>query len=95
MTATSDDFQMFFLEYFRETVDSEVLKSIDWDAWFHKPGFPPVLPKYDNSLGKQCSALKDRWIGSVECSYHSSKDLETFSVAQIIELLAQLLLVVS
>jgi len=35
---TSDEFRQFFLSYFQSKCNSSALESIDWEAWFYKPG---------------------------------------------------------
>ncbi|XP_055337255.1 leukotriene A-4 hydrolase-like [Paramacrobiotus metropolitanus] len=92
-TATSFDFQKFFVDYFGKTLAPDVLNSVDWEAWFHKPGFPPVDLHYDESLGKECTALRERWTScGSDYSKFSNKDVAEFSPAQKMEFLAQLLL---
>lgn len=53
----SSDFKQFFEDYFKD----EDLSKIDWEAWFHKPGMPPVIPEYDSSLVKACNEIKEKW----------------------------------
>lgn len=36
------------------------LGSIDWDAWFYKPGLPPK-PDFNTTLVDACYALADKW----------------------------------
>ncbi len=38
-----------------------MLDSVDWDAWFHQPGMPPVIPDYDDSLMLASQQLAARW----------------------------------
>ena len=42
-------------------LQKDILDSVDWDAWFHTPGMPPVIPEYDQSMNKVCTQLADRW----------------------------------
>ncbi|OQV16841.1 Leukotriene A-4 hydrolase [Hypsibius exemplaris] len=92
-TADSQDFKGFFEEYFHKSVDAKVLASIDWKAWFDSPGMPPVELKYDDTLTKACTALKDKWCSTSDkdCSCFTGKDVVDFSAAQKINFLAQLL----
>eukprot|EP00934_Nitzschia_sp_Nitz4_P004400 Nitzschia sp. Nitz4//scaffold58_size112336//97116//99041//NITZ4_004049-RA/size112336-processed-gene-0.94-mRNA-1//-1//CDS//3329555037//4390//frame0 len=59
-TLTSDDFRAFFLKHFQ--FKGDLLKSIDWDAWYYSPGMPPVIPKLDTSLASDAQALATTWI---------------------------------
>lgn len=35
--------------------------SIDWDAWYFKPGMPPATNTYDTSLGAAALELARKW----------------------------------
>ncbi|KAK7014453.1 Leukotriene A-4 hydrolase, partial [Halocaridina rubra] len=39
---TSDIFKDFLLEYFFDK--KKIFDSVDWDAWLHTPGMPPIKP---------------------------------------------------
>jgi len=41
----------------KDKVKPEVLKQIDWEAWYHKPGMPPVPPRFDETLYKAARDL--------------------------------------
>ena len=58
-SATSEDFKQAFLSAFgdREAVASK----IDWDAWLHGPGMPPVAVAAPSELGDAAEALARRW----------------------------------
>ncbi|KAL8799833.1 MAG: hypothetical protein Q9182_005582 [Xanthomendoza sp. 2 TL-2023] len=59
----SYDFKSTLLEFFeRDTEVAEKLESVDWDAWFYKPGLPPK-PEFDTSLVDVCYQLADKWKG--------------------------------
>ncbi|XP_031566571.1 leukotriene A-4 hydrolase-like [Actinia tenebrosa] len=92
-TATTDEWKAFLMDYFKDKAD--VLESVDWDAWLYKPGMPPVnmIERYDSTLADACTKLCQRWIKASpeDLATFSSKDIEGFSSAQIIEFLAQLL----
>ncbi|KAK3753525.1 hypothetical protein QZH41_018018, partial [Actinostola sp. cb2023] len=92
-TVTSEEFKAFLLEYFKDKAD--ILQQIDWVAWLHNSGMPPVnvLESYDTTLADSCTKLCQRWINATkeDIPLFSSKDLESFSSAQIVEFLAQLL----
>jgi leukotriene-A4 hydrolase len=61
----SYEFKATLLNFFgsNETI-SKLLESVDWDAWFYKPGMPPK-PKFDTSMVDQCYALADKWQSKV------------------------------
>lgn len=50
----------YLYQYFSDKV--ELLNSVDWDTWLHKPGMPPVIPDYDKTLTNACTELANRWI---------------------------------
>ena len=55
---TSDDFRIFFCEYF----SGVNLDAVDWDAWFLEPGMPPVENKFDKTLYEAIFDLKKKWL---------------------------------
>lgn len=36
-------------------------KKVNWDAWLHSPGMPPVANKFDDTLVVRSHALADAW----------------------------------
>ncbi|KAJ1567804.1 Leukotriene A-4 hydrolase, partial [Cladochytrium tenue] len=74
-----------------------VLDSVDWDAWFHKPGMPPVKNEFDRTLAAECDALAKRWDSHRNTSPSELKatfareDFEAFSSNQKVVFLEQLL----
>ncbi|KAJ1565400.1 Leukotriene A-4 hydrolase, partial [Cladochytrium tenue] len=74
-----------------------VLDSVDWDAWFHKPGMPPVKNVFDRTLAAECDALAKRWDSHRNTSPSELKatfareDFEAFSSNQKVVFLEQLL----
>ncbi len=87
----SFQFKQFFLNYF---MDTPSILSIDWDAWFNKPGMPIYKPNFDQSLARVCQELKDRWViwrEHEEPSPFSQNDMTGFSSGQKIEFLSLLL----
>lgn len=57
----SYEFKSTLLSFFSN--DSKAyafLKNLDWDKWFHAPGFPPK-PDFDTSLADSCYALASQW----------------------------------
>ena len=57
---TSDEFKDFFMAYFE--FKKETVMEIDWHAWFHKAGMPPVLPELDTTLSSASQDLASLWI---------------------------------
>lgn len=59
---TSKDFKSFFIEYFsREGNQCKCLESIDWETWLYKPGMPPVINEYDQTLAQAAYDLASKW----------------------------------
>ncbi|TYZ62589.1 hypothetical protein PybrP1_013026 [[Pythium] brassicae (nom. inval.)] len=49
--------------YFTETVDRRAaLAQVDWHAWFHAPGLPPVAPRFDTTLSAPALALAEQML---------------------------------
>ncbi|CAM4497609.1 unnamed protein product [Lepidochelys kempii] len=91
-SAVTEDWKKLLYSYFKDKVD--VLNKVDWNAWMHTPGMPPVKPTYDMTLSNACVALSQRWSKAKEsdlCSF-SSADIKDLSSHQLIEFLALLLL---
>lgn len=59
---TTSDFKAFLYEYFG--AKKQILDSVDWDAWFNKPGMPPIDNNFDRSLLLACEDLSKVWINS-------------------------------
>ncbi|KAG6608965.1 leukotriene A-4 hydrolase/aminopeptidase [Phytophthora cinnamomi] len=57
-TVTSDEFRAFFEKYFEDK--QEALRKIDWEAWYHSPGMPPVANKFDTTLTSQATKLGEQ-----------------------------------
>lgn len=57
---TSNEFKDFFMDYFDFKKDAIV--EIDWNAWFHKAGMPPVLPDLDTTLSTDSQNLASIWL---------------------------------
>ncbi|XP_076329349.1 leukotriene A-4 hydrolase isoform X2 [Tachypleus tridentatus] len=87
----TDEWKEFLYEYFKDMTDK--LDEVDWNAWLHTPGMPPIKPDYDMSLVDCCTTLCKNWIAAsdeqLDC--FSSNDIAEMSSQQIIEFLAQLL----
>ncbi|KAG8513983.1 Leukotriene A-4 hydrolase [Galemys pyrenaicus] len=88
---TTDDWKDFLYAHFKDKVD--LLNQVDWNAWLHSPGMPPVKPNYDMTLTNACIALGQRWITAKEEDLNSFSvaDLKDLSSHQLNEFLAQML----
>ncbi|CAG8605885.1 7975_t:CDS:10 [Paraglomus brasilianum] len=61
---TTDDWKAFLFSFMENNYGAEkraVLEKIDWEAWLHAPGLPPVRNEFDQTLAKACSELAERW----------------------------------
>ncbi|KAM0333283.1 hypothetical protein ACHAQA_001944 [Verticillium albo-atrum] len=59
----SFEFKATFLDFFNGLGDESIktkVASIDWDAWFYKPGLPPK-PEFDTSRVDVCYKLAENW----------------------------------
>jgi leukotriene-A4 hydrolase len=64
----SFEFKATLLGFFASDKDaSKALESVDWDAWFYKPGLPPK-PEFDTSMVDKCYALAKKWEAKVMSS---------------------------
>lgn len=52
----------------------QILNTVNWDAWFNRPGEPPVIPKYDTTLANEYMALAAKWIANDTTNDSFSKD---------------------
>ncbi len=58
---TTKDFQDFLYEYFSAPDKRALLDGVDWEAWYHGTGMPPVANTFDNTLARECEALAAAW----------------------------------
>lgn len=87
----TDEFKSFFEKYF---ADNPCIKSIDWNTWLYKPGMPPVVPKYDDTLMEVCVTYKKRWVDwdhEKEPTPFAKNDVNNLSTSQKIQLLQEIL----
>lgn len=73
-------------------LDFQLLNSVDWDTWFHKPGMPLVIPDYDKTLTTACTELAKRWIqwDDSTASPFVKSDIENLSPGQKVTFLTNL-----
>ncbi|EDO26623.1 predicted protein, partial [Nematostella vectensis] len=92
-TCTTDEWKTFLFDYFKDKTN--ILETVDWEAWLRKPGMPPVnmIERYDSSLADACISLCQKWINASEKELNSfsSQDIASFTSPQKVEFLAQLL----
>ncbi|CAL8278208.1 leukotriene A-4 hydrolase [Gadus morhua] len=90
-SATTEEWKAYLFTYFQDKVD--VLNKVDWNAWMHTPGMPPVKPQYDTTMADSCIALCSKWTkaGEADLGGFTAADLTTLSSHQVIEFLSLLL----
>lgn len=83
----SFEFKDTLLSFFaKDNESSKKLKSLDWNSWLYKPGYPPK-PDYDTSLADVVYALADKWKARARGKSDfepSGKDIEGLSGNQIV-----------
>lgn len=71
----------YLYEYFKDKRD--VLDKVDWHAWLHTPGMPPVIPSYSRELVAVCEKLCARWVDpATDLASFSADDLASFQPGQ-------------
>ncbi|CAB1333767.1 unnamed protein product [Coregonus sp. 'balchen'] len=90
-SVTTEEWKNYLFTYFKNKVD--ILNKVDWNAWMHTPGMPPVKPQYDTTMADACIALCKRWVKTKEgdLGNFSEVDVKTLSTHQLIEFLSLLL----
>uniref|UniRef100_A0A8C7FDP2 Leukotriene A-4 hydrolase n=1 Tax=Oncorhynchus kisutch TaxID=8019 RepID=A0A8C7FDP2_ONCKI len=90
-SVTTEEWKKYLFTYFKNKVD--ILNKVDWNAWMHTPGMPPVKPQYDTTMADACIALCKRWVKTKEgdLGNFSEVDMKTLSTHQLIEFLSLLL----
>ncbi|XP_032674153.1 leukotriene A-4 hydrolase [Odontomachus brunneus] len=86
----TDTWKDYLYQYFPDKV--ELLNSVDWNMWLHKPGMPPVIPDYDKTLVNVCTKLAKQWIEWNEDTVmpFAIMDIENFSPGQKVAFLTDL-----
>lgn len=89
----SDEFKSTLLSFFGPDAEaSKILREVDWDAWFYKPGLPPK-PDFDTSLANVVYELANKWRSLPEFSFHPQpSDIQGLTANQIVVFLEQVLL---
>ncbi|KAF4636363.1 hypothetical protein G7Y89_g1744 [Cudoniella acicularis] len=78
----SYEFKATLLDFFStDKESSKKLESLDWDAWYYKPGLPP-MPEFDTSMVDKCYELAKKWESK---DYKPSpSDIEGWTANQIV-----------
>ncbi|XP_014474504.1 PREDICTED: leukotriene A-4 hydrolase [Dinoponera quadriceps] len=86
----TDTWKDYLYHYFPDKV--ELLNSVDWHTWLHKPGMPPVIPDYDKTLANVSIELAKRWIEWDEntAMTFAVTDIESFFPGQKVAFLTNL-----
>lgn len=81
----SHEFRSNLLDYFAaDSEASAALGSVDWNAWFYAPGFPPK-PDFDTSLVEVCYVLASRWEGGEKAGFEpTASDIAGWKAMQIV-----------
>ncbi|ORX89777.1 hypothetical protein K493DRAFT_232463 [Basidiobolus meristosporus CBS 931.73] len=92
---TTDEWKTFLYSYMEKTHGQEkvdLLDQVDWKAWLHTPGMPPVDNSFDQSLAHACTHLAGKWDKSRETPFEPSpNDLKEFSPSQKVFFLEKVL----
>jgi hypothetical protein len=87
---TTNDFKLNLYKYIEKhhTEKLPLLNSVDWDAWFHKPGNPPVENEFDRTLARSCEELASRWrkasLSPINNTAFSKDDIKNFTSTQVV-----------
>ena len=80
----------FFLDYMSSVakVDAAKLADIDWEAWYHKPGMPPVKNAFDQTLLRASEELAQRVANGEQLD---GSELKGWDSAQVVIFLDKLI----
>ena len=59
---------------------------MDWEAWLHAPGLPPVTPELDDTWARACEALLQRWRAAVSAQAYGdfrADDVQSLTSPQV------------
>lgn len=88
----TEDFKNYLIKYFEGKTTR--LNEIDWEAWLHTPGMPPVnvIDMYDHTLSTGCQQLCERWVGAKpdQLDLFQLEDFSSFTTSQKIDFLSKL-----
>ncbi|KAL9130480.1 MAG: hypothetical protein Q9217_001352 [Psora testacea] len=85
LSITSNDFKDNLFSFFApDSAATAVLKTVDWDEWFHAPGLPPE-PDFDTLLVDVCYALASKWENvNAQGFKPAASDIEGWRANQIV-----------
>lgn len=90
----TSQWKAFLFEFFANRPEkTALLEKVDWEAWLHKPGMPPVKPAFDTSLLDACTHLSKKWIeaGDEALEGFTGDEYANLTSKQRVEFLAQML----
>ncbi|XP_033209580.1 leukotriene A-4 hydrolase-like [Belonocnema kinseyi] len=84
------DWKDYLYKYFSNK--TQLLDSVDWDAWLNKLGMPPVIPNYNTDLLNACINLAKRWLSWDEntASNFEKSDIANLTAQQKLQFLSEL-----
>ncbi|KAF9880698.1 leukotriene a4 hydrolase [Colletotrichum karsti] len=85
-SVNSAQFKDCVLDFFSADNDAaSALATVDWDAWYHKPG-PPPKPDMNSKLYEDCISLADKWKTLTQGSSFepSAEDVKDWTVGQLL-----------
>ena len=85
----------FLFEFFASQPEkTAILEKVDWEAWFHGVGMPPVKPAFNTSLLDACTDLAKKWIDANDAALpnFTADEFLKLDSKQRVEFLAQMLL---
>ncbi|THC91673.1 hypothetical protein EYZ11_008868 [Aspergillus tanneri] len=87
----SYEFKDAILSFFKSDIEAtELLKMLDWDAWFYAPGLPPK-PSFDTSLVDVVYELSKKWKSFPESFKPQPSDVQDLTANQVVVFLEQIL----
>ena len=90
----SYDFRSTLLSFFsRNATTTSKLNTIDWDTWFHSPGYPPYTPQFNTKLVEPALKLAVQWKKFTEGGTFGPvfDDVKGWSANQLVVFLEQVL----
>lgn len=86
---TSLQFRRFFEQFYAGV---RGVDGVDWEAWFHAPGLPPVANTFDASLSGAAKQLAARWLrgDTADCSDCGGGDVAEWTTGQFLVFLEAL-----
>ncbi|XP_070395880.1 leukotriene A-4 hydrolase isoform X7 [Dermacentor albipictus] len=71
----------YLYDYFKDKAD--ILNRVEWEAWLHSPGMPPVIPSYSRALVIPCEQLCAKWANpGTDSKSFSPEDISSLQPGQ-------------